>query len=93
VATDRKNGAQAQAPDAIDQVIAQSQSVAMQQINITIDSTKRPAILAIPQDITDGEIAELAGWLLTGLLQAKRAERAKGAASRILVPAGAIRPT
>lgn len=64
--------------------------VAMQQINVTISSTGRPAIIVIPNDVSDSELAELAGWVLTAVLNAKRAEREKGAASRILVPAGRV---
>jgi hypothetical protein len=66
------------------------QTVTMQQLPpITISSTGRPVLLSIPVDITDSEIAELCGWMLTGLMAAKRAERANTPASRILVPAGA----
>lgn len=63
-------------------------SVSMQQFNVTIASSGRPALLALPVDVTDSELAELCGWMLVDLMRSKRAEREKGAASRILVPAG-----
>lgn len=69
---------------------AQERVVPMRQINVTISSTGRPAALAVPVDATEAEIAEVAGWLLTSVLQSYRAERAKADASapRILTPAG-----
>jgi hypothetical protein len=57
----------------------------MQQINVNLASG-RPAIIAIPSDATDAELADLAGALLTQVIQQKRAEREKGPAARILVP-------
>lgn len=59
---------------------------------VTISSTGRLAAVGLPPDATDGEIAEVAGWLLTQVLNAYRAERAaKHPESRILVPAH-VRP-
>lgn len=54
----------------------QPKPVDMRQINVTIGSTGRPAILAIPVDATDSELAELAGWMLTAVMNTLRQERA-----------------
>lgn len=59
-------------------------SVRMAQFQVTIASTGRPAMLAIPADASDGELAELAGWLLTQVMGSLRTERAK-AAPRIAI--------
>ena len=67
-------------------IAAVDKPVLLRQIQITIGSTGRPAVLAIPADASDAEIAELAGWMLTSLLSQLRKERQKGPASRILVP-------
>ena len=75
--------------DPIDAAIAAAEEpapVAMTQLQVTISSTGRPAVIAIPDDATDGEIAELAGWLLTQVLMAFRQKRAAAPASRIIVP-------
>jgi len=77
------------APDAVDAAIAAApQPVAMRQIQVTISSTGRPAVLAIPADASEAELVELAGWLLVNVIPAFRAEREKGAASRLVVPNG-----
>lgn len=75
--------------DPIDAAIAAASApplVTMRELRVTIASTGRPAIIAIPADASDGELAELAGWMLTQVLGALRAERAKGPRPRILVP-------
>lgn len=75
--------------DRIDAAIAaadEPEPVALVQLEVTISSTGRPAVLALPNDATDGEIAELAGWLLTSVLQGFRQKRAAAPASRIIVP-------
>lgn len=77
---------------AIAAVESNDQAVTLQQIPITISSTGRPCIIAVPPDVTDSELAELCGWMLTGLMNAKRNERAQSPASRILVPSGVLRP-
>lgn len=91
-----KNGADARpAPDPIDAAIAAAdapQKVEMQQINITISSTSRPVIIAIPTDISDSEIAEVGGWLLTTLMNAKRAERAQAAGPKLVIARGPLPP-
>lgn len=76
------------APDAIDAAVsaAERPTVEMLQLNVTISSTGRPAMLALPADATDGELAELAGWMLTAVLGKLRADRTKTAGGRILVP-------
>ncbi len=78
------------ASDTIDAAIAAAEAPAlvMKQLNVAISSTGRPAALAVPADATEAELVELAGWLLTAVIPSFRAEREKGAASRILVPSG-----
>lgn len=64
--------------DKIDAAIAETdQSVDMIEIPVQIASTKRPAIIAIPADCTDGELAELCGWMLTQVLGSLRAKAAR----------------
>lgn len=65
-------------PDPIDQAIAtaeQQEPLAMRQFNITISSTGRPGFIAVPEDITEGELAEFAGGILGPVLQTLRVER------------------
>lgn len=64
----------------------QPPAVQMTQLQVTISSTGRPFIVAFPVDMTDGELAEAAGWMLSSVLQGLRAERAKTPIGRILVP-------
>ena len=59
-------------------------AVRMLQLRVTIASTGRPAMLAIPADASDAELAELAGWLLTQVMGSLRTERKK-AAPRIAI--------
>lgn len=75
--------------DPIDAAIAaaaEPEPVRMAQLQVTISSTGRPAMVAIPEDATDGELAELAGWMLTQVLTAFRQKRASAPATRIIVP-------
>jgi hypothetical protein len=53
------------------------QPIAMREFRVTIASTRRPAIIALPADATDGEIDEVAGWILTQVLVTYRQERQK----------------
>jgi prevent-host-death family protein len=79
------------APDAIDAAIAAAeapQSVVMKQIPVTISSTGRPAAVIVPADASEAELVELAGWFLVQVIPGFRAEREKGAASRLVVPSG-----
>jgi hypothetical protein len=57
---------------------------------VQITSTGRHAIIALPVDASDGEIAEVAGWLLTFVMATSRAERAKTAGGRIVLPPGIL---
>lgn len=84
-------------PDPIAAAIAATEQpeqipVVMQQIPVTIASTGRPAVIAIPADASDGEIAEVAGWMLTSVMAAFRAKRAQPV-SRIVVPGGVRIPS
>lgn len=77
------------APDKVAAAIAaveEPKPVALIQQQVTIASTGRPAIIAVPADATDSELAELAGWMLTALMGALRAQRAASPASRIILP-------
>lgn len=68
--------------------------IEMQQIQVTIGSTGRPAILVLPSDVTDGELAEVCGYMLTRVLFAKRAERAKRQTGLVVADSlGNVRPT
>jgi hypothetical protein len=60
--------------------------VRMRQFQVTISSTGRPAAALLPADVTDAELAEFTGWLLTAVMNGLRTERARGPASRILIP-------
>lgn len=57
--------------------VVNGQPIAMREFEVLIRSTRRPAIVALPADATDGEIAEFAGWLLTEVLVTYRQERQK----------------
>lgn len=67
-------------PDQIAQAISATnddgQTVAMDQYQVTISSTGRPALIVVPLDASDGELAELAGLILTSILSTMRARRA-----------------
>lgn len=58
--------------------------IEMVQRQVTISSSGRPAILVYPQDMSETELAELTGWMLTQLRSELLAARA--ASSRIIVP-------
>ena len=75
-------------PRAVDAAIAAAAkpTVQMARIKVMIASTGRPAAIEFPADATDGELAELCGWILTVVMGSLRAERAKTASGRILVP-------
>ena len=54
--------------DPIDKaIVSSSPDPVMAQVPIVIGSTGRPAMLLIPDDVTDREVMELAAWLLNGL--------------------------
>ena len=54
--------------DDIDSAIAATEPVqGLVQVPIVIASTGRPAIVTVPDDLTDAETIELAAYLLTGL--------------------------
>ena len=58
----------------------QGPEVQLRQINVTLSSSGRPAVVAIPVDASDFEFGELAGWLLSQVMPAFRAEREKAIA-------------
>lgn len=71
--------------DAAIAAAAEPEPVRMTQLQVTISSTGRPAAVLVPDDATDAELAELAGWLLTQVLMAFRQKR-QAPASRIILP-------
>ena len=76
-------------PDPVDAAIAAASEpppVRLAQVQVTIASTGRPAVIAIPDDATDAEIAELCGWMLTTLMGSLRERRTTAASGRILLP-------
>lgn len=60
--------------------------VQMREWRVTITSTGRPAAALLPVDLTDAELAEFAGWLLTTVMAQYRTARLRGPASRIVLP-------
>lgn len=75
--------------DAIGAAIAKTDQpvqVAMMNIEVKIASTGRQGALLLPADASDGEVAEIAGLLLTQVLGMARQNRARTAGGRIIVP-------
>lgn len=73
--------------DQIDQAIAaaaEPDPIRMIAIPVQLSSSGRPAQINIPEDATDGELADLAGWLLTQV-RAHVAEN-RGPRSRLVIP-------
>jgi hypothetical protein len=60
--------------------------VQLRQWAATIGSTGRQAMILLPVDATDSEIAEFCGWVLGPVMATYRQERAQSPAARILVP-------
>lgn len=78
-----------QKPNGIEAAIAaveEPQSVTMITIPVTISSTGRPFEISVPVDMTDAELIEAGGWMLTALSNHFRAERVKTAGGRIIIP-------
>ena len=65
--------------------------VTLREFNVTIASTGRGLVLATPLEVTEAELVEFAGWILTALIPGLRADRERGAAARIVLPVG-VRP-
>jgi len=64
----------------------EEQQKGLRQWGVTISSTGRQAMVLLPADATDSEIAEFCGWILGPVMNTHREERAKAAGPRILVP-------
>lgn len=62
---------------------ADAPTVQLRQVQVTITCSGRPAVVAVPADASDSELLELAGWMLTQLRGALRADEAK---TRIIMP-------
>jgi hypothetical protein len=67
-------------------IAAAEQPVQLRQWAATIGSTGRQAMILLPADATDSEIAEFCGWVLGPVMATYRQERAQSPGSRILVP-------
>lgn len=73
--------------DPVDAAITAVESaVMMHEIPVTIASTGRPFKVSLPADMTDAELIEVTGWMLTQLAAHLRAERSKTGNGRIIVP-------
>lgn len=56
--------------DPIDKAIASSEApepLRMAEVPVMLNSTGRPAIIGVPEDITDAEVMELTAWMLRSL--------------------------
>ena len=72
--------------DKVDEAIAAAAAPAVKILGIPVQmsSSGRPAMLQIPDDCSDAELVDLAGWLLTVVRQHVAANR--GSKSRIVIP-------
>lgn len=89
----RGNGAPKSPTDAkLDSAIAAAEAapIAMEQVTVTISTTKRPFVVAFPPDLTDQELLEVIGWMGQGLRLKLLANRQTAAGGRIVLPG---RPT
>lgn len=64
----------------------QQATVAMRQWQVGLAPDNRPAILLLPDDLTDQELLELAGWILTGYRQQVKQFVAPTPLSRLTLP-------
>lgn len=71
--------------DAIAATQPRDDELVMAQQTVRIGSTGRPVILGYPEDLSDGELLELLGWMAIGLRQALADRRAKSVLGRIQV--------
>lgn len=78
-----------QDPDPVDAAIAATEptrTVEMMGIPGTIASTGRPFRVDVPADMTEAELIEVTGWMLTQLATALRQRREQTPLGRILIP-------
>lgn len=91
-----KNGTAAPNDDKIAAAItaADKPDAQMRQWAATIGSTGRTAAIVLPVDVTDSELAEFCGWVLSAVLNTHHLERANKARGGIIVPerAALVRP-
>lgn len=80
------NGEQIQR--AIEATEPSPEPLAMCEVPIMIGSTGRPAIMGVPEDITQDEVDELAAWMLMNLR--KHIAKSRQPASRIEVVRGTL---
>ena len=57
------------------QAAERPKAIRMARLNVTIASTQRPVAIEFPADISESELAEFAGWMLTKLLFQMRVSR------------------
>lgn len=62
----------------------------MRQWGATIASTGRQAMILLPEDATDGEIAEFVGWVLGPVMATYRQERAQPRSGILVPPPGRL---
>jgi hypothetical protein len=76
--------------DPIDKAITATEAEPLQMVRlpVQIGSTGRPCVLELPYDITESELAELCGFMLTQVLGNARLIAQQGATPRILVARG-----
>jgi len=72
---------------AIDSVEADPAWPPMTEIPVLISSTQRPCVLALPTDVTNQEIDEIAAWML---LNARAWIARQSATPRIIVARGVV---
>ena len=66
------------------QAAERPKAIRMARLNVTIASTQRPVAIEFPADISESELAEFAGWMLTKLLFQIRAQSV--GRPRLIVP-------
>jgi hypothetical protein len=76
--------------DPIDAAIGAVEStVNMIGVDVRISSTGRQFTVGVPEDMTEAELLEMLGWLVTVLAGTLKANRERGK-TRILVPRGSV---
>lgn len=72
--------------EAIAAAAAQPRTFQMQQHSVTIASTGRPFVMAVPVDVTEAELLEIVGWVGRDLRLALQ-QRQRTTRPRIVIPA------
>lgn len=82
-------------PDPVGAAIAAAEApeIVMRRLNIKMGSSGRPAIVFMPRDVSDAELADIAGMLLTQVMGIVRAERARAAGPQLVIARSPLRRT